>query len=189
MEQEYLRWLIAFIDPRGLVVDDRCFKMLEELYSTDFRIKRGFEDDKNRSADGVYLRVYFAEDHGVYSEMRDPDRNGIYADIDAWIGIEGKPCSCLEVLVALAKRIEHDFYGDDLSVSEFFWYFIANLGITEEDDEVIVSRKLRKWLNREYEPNGKGGIFKTNQVEIDMREYSIWAQLNIVLIENDGVLW
>lgn len=188
MEKEYFEWLVSFIDPKGLM--GSCdLSLIKELYRIDFRTKRGFEDDKNRAMDGTYLRVIFAGEHNMYSKLTEPNRNGCYEDVDSWIGIFGKPCSCLELLVALAKRIEHDFYGGEDAIADFFWYFIGNMGIDISDDSMLVAKKIKMWLDREYEANGRGGIFVTNRPGIDMRERSIWQQLNLVLIENRGVLW
>lgn len=188
MENKYYKWLVSFIDPKGLM-GSGTQAMIRDLYNTDFRTKRGFEDDKNRALDGTYLRVIFAEEHKKYTELEEPNRIGCYADIDLWIGIPGKACSCLEMLVGLARRIESEFYGSEDGVANCFWYFIRNIGIDISDDIQTVNAKIKKWIDREYEADGTGGLFVTNRSYIDMRECTIWQQLNIVLVENNEVLW
>lgn len=100
------------------------------------------------------------------------------------------PCSMLEMLVGVAARIEevhlYDWsIGDQTPV--WFWTMIQNLGLIHQTDERFNYRKVddvvSRFLNRDYAPNGKGGLFIIEDDTIDMREISIWQQVQRWLIE------
>ena len=44
-------------------------------------------------------------------------------------------------------------------------------------DEGYALEKIYIFLNREYEPNGKGGLFFIRNCKEDLRNVEIWAQL------------
>lgn len=74
---------------------------------------------------------------------------------------------------------------DDPSVGnrtgQWFWGMIVSLGlgsmIDARFDEKFVNDAITKFLNREYETNGKGGLFTVPNCDIDMRTATIWRQL------------
>ena len=45
-------------------------------------------------------------------------------------------------------------------------------------DKRAVDEIVQRFLNREYEPNGKGGLFTVKKYERDLRTVEIWCQLN-----------
>lgn len=173
MEYRYLMWLIESIDPRG-IVGDYYQPVLEELYFTDFKWLDGYEDDENRARDGVDLRKIFADSYGI-SESE--------------IGIDWKPCSCLEMMVAIARRIEYEILAipGTEDVPKWFWMFMRNLGLDPTDSGVedlnYVDYCINRWLSRKYQKNGFGGIFMVKDNYFDMRRMTIWKQMNAVLNE------
>ena len=44
-------------------------------------------------------------------------------------------------------------------------------------DKQYVTKVIGRFLNREYEPNGKGGLFIINNCNDDLRDVEIWYQL------------
>ena len=44
-------------------------------------------------------------------------------------------------------------------------------------DRLYVVDVVNRFLNREYEPNGKGGLFKVRNCDYDLRDIEIWIQL------------
>ena len=94
------------------------------------------------------------------------------------------PCSVLEMMVALAIRCEETImdnpaYGD--RTAQWFWGMIRTLGLysmtDDRFDQEYVDMVIDRFLNRDYEPNGEGGLFKINNCKYDLRKIEIWYQL------------
>ena len=124
--------------------------------------------DDNRADDGVQLRRRFAlsrNDAGL---------------TDYILG----PCSVLEMMVALAIRCES--FMDDAAVGDrtgqWFWGMIHNLGLSpmidSRFDRNFVDDVIWRFLNRDYEPDGRGGLFTVKRYPQDMRTVEIWCQLS-----------
>lgn len=114
---------------------------------------------------------------------------GLYLRTNVDYDIQG-PCSMLEMLIGLAYRIErvhlYDWnVGDQTPV--WFWTMIQNLGLIYQTDERFNYRKVDdiicRFLNREYAPNGKGGLFIIENEGIDARDLSIWQLVQEWLME------
>ena len=65
--------------------------------------------------------------------------------------------------------------------SQWFWGMIVNLGIgamnDDRFDEKYVDEVIERFLNREYEPDGRGGLFTVKNCDTDLRNVEIWYQL------------
>ena len=100
----------------------------------------------------------------------------IYDELD-------KPCSVLEMILALAYRCEEIM--DDANVGnrtgQWFWKMITNLGLGAMTDQLYdpeyVEKTVRNFLNRKYEPDGHGGLFVIRNCEYDLRKEEIWTQM------------
>lgn len=141
-------------------------KLLRHLHDTEFIFS--IPKDDNRAEDGIDLRYRFAL-------MRD------YDDIEMYLH---GPCSILEMMVALAIRCEENIMDNpDIGdrTSQWFWGMVVNLGLgsmsDDKYDENIVTEILDRFVNREYEPNGKGGLFTIRKCKYDLRNVEIWYQL------------
>ena len=70
-------------------------------------------------------------------------------------------------------------YGD--RTAQWFWRMMSNLGLGLMTDDIydrgLVKHKLDIFLHREYEPDGKGGLFYIRDCAEDLRKVEIWAQL------------
>lgn len=169
---DYFKWMCKIVcdDDRPRTLSYR--ELLRHLHSIPFEYR--ILKDENRAADGVDLRRRFSMDN--LADMRYFDR---------------APCSVLEMLVALSIRCEESIMDDPTvgdRTSQWFWGMIVNLGLgsmtdTHYDPE-RVERSIRKFMNREYEPNGKGGLFTLDYPREDLRKVEIWYQMCWYLDEN-----
>lgn len=106
--------------------------------------------------------------------------------------------SVLEVLIGMAMRLE-EFYDDprpsnsssyfEGTLCFFFWEMIANLGLGDLDDEKyhsgVVIDVINKWINRTYEPTGKGSPLPIKDILAgDQRNMTIWELMNLYFGEN-----
>jgi len=89
------------------------------------------------------------------------------------------------MLVALSLRAEETIACDDDigdRTSQWFWGMITNLGLgamyDQRYDETHVRYCIERFLNRDYAPNGSGGLFTVHHCDRDMRKAEIWSQLN-----------
>ena len=165
VNDDYLTWMYE------LVCGDRFHrgisfrKLFRHLYNTEFTYS--IPMDENRAVDGVGLRYRFALH---YVSMPDADEY-IYG-----------ACSVLEMMIALAGKIEETLddplYGE--RTAQWFWNMIVSLGLGSMNDknydEAYVQEVLDIFLNREYEPDGKGGLFTIRGCREDLRDADIWYQ-------------
>lgn len=168
IRNQYFDWLYDCVC-RNRINDKVSYrKLLMELHSTEFIFS--IPGDLNRAKDGVDLRYRFE----LYMEEKYNIRTPI---------IPG-PCSVLEMMIALSIRCEEDIMDDILygnRTQQWFWNMMSNLGLNYMTDEVYdrdyVDEKINIFLNREYEPDGKGGLFYIRDCKEDLRDVEIWAQL------------
>lgn len=159
-----------------LVFEDRTYwKLMCHLHSINFRYIISM--DGNRAEDGTTLRYRFGRENSYDDRM--------IAEF-----LDDRPCSVLEMMIALAIRCEEHIMDDpDIGnrVGEWFENMIVNLGLENMVDSNYNRKKvddiIEKFLNAEYRRNGKGGLFKTNSGR-DMRSVEIWYQMCLYLEEN-----
>ena len=164
IKNEYFEWLVDLVSSNRYSKYISYRKLLMELHSIEFIFS--VPNDINRAKDGIYLRYRFSID-------RDDDISD-YLD---------GPCSVLEMMVALAIRCEEDIMDDPRvgnRTGQWFWGMIVNLGLgsmTDENyDKKVVDDILRRFLDRKYAPDGKGGLF-TVDCGKDLRKVEIWYQM------------
>ena len=162
----YFEWMIRKINAGKFPQELSYRKLLTFLHNVEFVWTIPL--DENRASDGIDLRYRFAYEN--------PD---IY---DAECYIYG-PCSILEMMVALSIRCE-DFMDDPEigdRTSQWFWSMIANLGLSsmidKNFDQEYAEEVVLRFLNREYEPDGIGGLFNVRHRSCDVRDVEIWKQL------------
>ena len=163
----YFKWMYNLVCSNRYANEISYKRLLMELHNTEFTFT--ISRDENRAEDGLDLRYRFAYD---YSEVYD------YADRY----IKG-PCSVLEMMIALAIRSEE--FMDDPSIGnrtgQWFWSMIVNLGLgamtDRRFDKLYVKERIERFLNRDYEPDGKGGLFRIKNCEDDLRKVEIWYQM------------
>jgi len=165
VRNDYFEWLYDYVC-KGRAHHNVSYKRLfEYLYEVEFIYL--IPNDINRASDGINLRYRFAM---------------IYDDESISNALDG-PCSILEMLVALAIRCEEFMddtrYGD--RTGQWFWSMLFNLGIDGMTDDIFdieyVEERIYTFLDREYEPDGRGGLFYIRNCDEDLRNVEIWTQL------------
>lgn len=144
--------------------------------------------DANRAKDGQILRYSYAVERNYDKE--------ICAEVEEYLS---GPCSLLEFLVALARRIETDIMaegGIDDRTGEWFEEMLDNLGLLEFDDkhykENRVDYILNRFMSRKYGENGAGNVFKnvekgTAKGGPNFRDLEIWSQAQQYLLYKIGI--
>lgn len=163
----YFDWMYDLVCSGRFYGDISFRKLLLRLHNTEFIYL--IRKDANRAEDGVSLRYRFAH---AYSYPTAAER---YLD---------GPCSVLEMMIALGIRCEEDFMDDPLvgdRTGQWFWGMVVNLGLGSMDDARFDSRHvdyiISRFLNRDYSPDGKGGLFTIKGCKEDLRDVEIWYQL------------
>jgi hypothetical protein len=135
--------------------------------------------DTNRGNDGLQLRVDFQNEHGPWGSSTNRG-----------------PCSYLELLVGLAKRMSFLMHGEENSHTEYyFWRMIRNLDLTRCNDakwnemngEFFVDDAVFRVNERCFCADGSGGLFPLRNYERDQRGVEIWYQMQAWLMENSDV--
>ena len=139
-------------------------------------------NDDNRADDGKHLRFFFSKQYKTEEENRVLD-------------ILSGPCSLLEMMIGLAKRLDSMAYGvnDRVETSRWFFALIYNLGWDIYDDDTLMEEYKREellirtdiLLNRQYHTDGSGGFFPLKHPDRDQRKVEIWYQANAWMIENN----
>lgn len=167
VKDDYFEWLCEAIGARRFAKTVSYRKLLMRLHNINFTWIIPFDD--NRADDGIQLRRTFA----------------ISRDDIMLAGYLSGPCSVFEMMVALAIRCERDIMDDSAlgdRTGQWFWGMINNLGLTPMNDTNydvdFVNEVIVRFLNREYEPDGRGGLFTVKHCDRDMRTVEIWCQLS-----------
>lgn len=166
----YFQWLYDWVCEDRYHPDISYKKLLMHLHRTEFTYT--IKKDQNRAEDGLNIRYRFAKT----VLTNEP--------IDYVLNCLDGPCSVLEMMIALANRCEEDYMDDpafgDRTV-QWFWGMIANLGlgsmIDTRYDKRHVDEVLYTFLNRKYERDGRGGLFRIRDSHEDMRKVEIWYQM------------
>lgn len=163
---EYFNWLSDLVCGRRFSSRDSFRRLLIFLHNTDFTYS--IPRDENRAVDGIDLRWQFASERG-------------FSSVPACLS---GPCSVLEMMIALVIRCEETIMDDpELGnrTGQWFWNMVVNLGLgsmsDDRFDEIIVRRVVHRFLDREYEPDGRGGLFWIRDCERDLRTMEIWHQM------------
>lgn len=176
LTRRYFDWMYE------LVADDRYSKSYRTLFTrlNDTEFTYTIPMDGNRAEDGIDLRYRFGRENG-------------YPDAMIASLLDVVPCSVLEMMLALSIRCEEHIMDDPEignRTGEWFWIMIVNLGLGSMDDtrydEEYVDDILDRFLNREYDADGTGGLFPVRNpryAQYDLRNVDIWYQLNWYLQE------
>ncbi len=166
LNNKYFEWMYQ------LVYNNRRLsyrKLFSYLHNVEFIYI--IEMDGNRAEDGIDLRYRFGYEQGYDSPM--------IATL-----LDNRPCSVLEMLIALAIRCEEHIMNDpDIGnrTGQWFWNMIINLGLGSMDDSMFdknyVEDVISRFLYRKYKRNGEGGLFTVEHCKSDLRTVEIWYQM------------
>lgn len=163
---DYFEWMFDLVCGGRYAEPVSFRRLLSYLHDVEFTYS--IPRDSNRAEDGIDLRYRFAYDTGC-------------ACADGYL--EG-PCSVLEMMIALAIRCEESIMDDATKgnrTAQWFWKMIVNLGLGSMSDSRFdlryVETRIDIFLNREYEADGRGGLFTVSNCRFDMRDLEIWTQM------------
>lgn len=168
----YYQWLLGFVAPEKFGRSGYG-KVLRQLYSIDFEYS--ILNDYNRILDGLNLRKMFAEEIGE--------------DADS-IGLD-RPCSVLEVMISLSRRIAEDILWEPENIGmtgKWFWKMIDNLGLNRFSggryDKDACFSIVSTWIERDFSYSGKGSPFPLKRPKGDQRKIELGQQMTNYLSEN-----
>jgi hypothetical protein len=175
--ESYFNWLVSMVlplrDPEyPLDAYATYSKLLGVLFNTKFTYQIPMDD--NRRIDGMDLRKKFAD----FCHISDEQLAMILNISD---------CTVLEMMIALAIKCEEEImydYREGDRASYWFTLMLENLGVITFTDsgwtpstKGTVEEIVDRFLKREYEPNGKGGLFYIQNPKADLRTIEIWYQM------------
>lgn len=165
----YFEWMNDLVCDGGYSRRRSWRRLFRLLHETEFIYI--LEMDGNRADDGTDLRYRFAYESG-YSKNELED------------AIDNRPCSILEMMVALAQRCEEHITDDPESgnrTGKWFFEMIESLGLLDMDDEhfdkIISADILDRFMQRKYRKDGRGSLFTIGRSDLDMRSAEIWYQM------------
>ena len=175
-QARYLDWLYEQIAPEEIYQSHSHRELIRRLFTTEFT--HFVPNDDNRAEDGVALREEF-------KELFD------FHDYPVWFN---EPCTILEMLVALCRRLE---FQEGSTPWAWFWKLMDNLDLNRFTDlrfktmgaeaDMIVEEILTTLNNRTYLPNGRGGLFPLRRPKDDQRDVEIWTQASAYLVEGHAL--
>lgn len=161
----YFMWLSGLVRSKN---SDRYTLLLSKLHGMDFIWIHRM--DSNRYEDGIYMRREY---------LGELDRSDI-------------PCSVLEMMVALALRMDREIIGESSKdePAPIFWEMITNLGLKRFTDSRYkrqpVEEIVLRWLTRQFDRDGSGSIFPIEKAKKDQRKLEIWDQMHAYLSVTRG---
>lgn len=170
LQEIYFQWMSELAFPNVSERQQYSY-LLEALHKSMFYFSVPM--DENRMYDGIDLRYKFAY------EQR-------YSEDEASLALSNnKSCSMLEMMVALSikgdERILYD-YEKGGRADYIFKIMLESLDLTRmtnnQFDSYYVDTQIDRVLNRDYDWNGKGGLFTVKNPRRDMRLVDIWYQMN-----------
>ena len=164
----YFQWLCAqVVNHNSTPSSVTYWNLFTVLHEREFVFT--LSGDDNRAGDGVELRMEFLSQ--------------IEADIPHDIRHAG--ASIFEVLIAFSRRAA---FMTDMPAYDWFWIMINNLGLLSytdayDGDATVVGDILDRFIWRQYDYNGHGGLFPMHLPRQDQRNIEIWEQFSEYLVD------
>lgn len=166
MKSDYFEWMYDLMCKGRFSKSISYRQLFTFLHDTEFVYF--VPHDENRAEDGISLRYRYCLTHDC-------------EDLEYCLS---GPCSVLEMMVALAIRCEETIMSDPMlgdRTAQWFWGMMTSLGLSSMNDhsynEWLVNDVITRFLNREYDYDGKGGLFTIRDWDRDARDAEIWYQL------------
>lgn len=168
LDEPYFEWMYEMMCDEEHLNGESYISLFRFLNETEFTYDISMNDG-NRWQDGIDLRYSRFSDHiGIKPR---------------YMEFASGSCSILEMMIALAIRLEeHIMHDPDIGdrTAMWFWGMIDSLGLSEMDDSefdrAYVDSVIQRFLNRDYRPDGKGGLFTIKNCKYDLRKVEIWYQ-------------
>lgn len=172
LDEQYFKWLYSKVASVRTTNPTRTYWSLFRLL-----FRKEFDwtvpNDDNRVEDGRDLRKEFSDAKNLHPSVE-------------WMKME---CSMLEMLIALARRLEYD---TEASLSDWFFCLLSNINLNgyndsyfKLSDETTINRSLDRVVQRTYEPDGHGGLFPLDYPQEDQRYVELWYQRAAYLLEHE----
>lgn len=170
LNNRYFNWMYQLVSDERYTKGLSYKKLINHLNDIDFQYS--IPMDGNRADDGIGLRYRFGYEQKYEESM-------IANHLDT------RPCSVLEMMIALSLRCEeHIMHDPDIGdrTGQWFWGMIINLGLESMDDSnfdmIHTDDVIFRFMDRKYKKNGEGGLFTVDNYKYDMRSVEIWWQMN-----------
>lgn len=168
INDEYFAWLSDKVCKDRFAKNISYRKLLQALHSVNFKWR--MRNDANRASDGLTLRRRFATHMGFEEDYFLPYITG--------------PCTVLEMMIALAIKCEVSIMDNPVvgdRTAQWFWEMVNTMGLggmyDSNFDEKYVKDIINRFVDREYSPNGKGGLFHIRDCKYDLTTVDIWDQM------------
>jgi len=167
LDDQYFEWLYSLVADVKIRKGPRTYwNLLKQLFTTEFIWHIPCDD--NRAEDGRDLRFEWANSFGVRVDTN-------WAELG---------CSFLEMLIALARRLE---FQDGRDCEFWFWHLLGNLGLLGHNDRSKfapedVDDRIRMVMDRTYNRYGEGGLFPLPRAQKDQRTVELWYQMHAYLL-------
>jgi hypothetical protein len=164
LDDHYLEWLYNVVGRQARNIDH--WDLLHALNNYDFVML--VPNDDNRAKDGEELREEYVGD----TRSR-PSRT--------WMNTS---CTVLEMMIGVARHLTFELDGE---VGQWFWLLVDNLDLTKFNDRRFnsewVEQVLERLVWRQYNYDGRGGLFPLKQPHEDQRHVEIWFQMEAYMLE------
>lgn len=171
LAEEYLRWLAPQIREETDGNPNRTYwDLIHLMFEKRFVDAELIANDHNRIEDGLALRVEFCHERNIPPE--------------ASTGLG--PCSFLEVLIGLSRRLSFMAGG---APAGWAWVLVSNLELHRVPDPIGRGRARKvdsimdDCIHRNYSPDGQGGFFPLAYPEEDQTRVELWYQLGLYVNE------
>lgn len=172
MARDLLEVYLGWLEPQcGVLEQPRSYSgLLRTMLQKEFVWL--IPNDHNRIADGLGVRREFFQETGLHGDLG--------------------PCSVLEVLVALSRRLEFQAGGE---APGWAWQLIRNLELHKYPDPIgrrkaiQIEEILQTLVYRTYDPDGQGGFFPQIDTNLDQRKIEIWYQMSHWVMEIHPEYW
>lgn len=169
LAEAYFSWLVEQVREQGEHPKRTYWDVLRLMHEKEFIWIPNAGNDDNRIADAREVRWEFMNARGRPFDTAEPG-----------------PASCLEVMIALSRRME---FNAGESAEGWAWQLLCNLELHKMPDPVS-RRKMAKaddilealiWRN--YSPDGAGSFFPLAWPPDDMRRVEVWYQMHAWIME------
>lgn len=170
LTEDYLRWLGPQIRDDDAYPSRTYEDLVRIMFEKEFVFMPDFIGDRNRLEDGLELRVEFCHERHIHTDAQHK------------LG----PCSFLEVLIGLSRRLAFAQGGE---ARGWAWTLITNLELHRMSDPIGRNRARKvddiidACIWRNYGPDGVGGFFPLGYPQADQRQIEIWYQMHAFIDE------